>query len=351
MNNELQHHGIQGQKWGIRRFQPYPSGQRVKGGREVGAATKVQQRTRTSIAESRAMQAKSDADRYRKAVTNAKNKAQQKAEKKIAKINRRTEAKLQEVDKHTSGYQKALDKKAEKRQQQYENLIDNKIINEKTGYDKIKSTTSKAQAISDKYTIMKGKMNPNSTSIYDNATKGPMGQTRSRSQADTMARNGINGNYSRQYNEGKKIRAAEKRQLKRFDTIKEAAEKAKRLSDNDKEHAEALTKKSNPKLSDAQINKIYSNLVGTDPVDQNTYKDYGFKSKREFVENEFNFDKEIKLFNQSSKQYDDIMKRFENITIDDISRKDYKDAKKFIEQAYSGSINKYHQEKMKKFKL
>lgn len=35
----LQHHGIKGQRWGIRRFQPYPKGH--TGGKEVGKAAKT----------------------------------------------------------------------------------------------------------------------------------------------------------------------------------------------------------------------------------------------------------------------------------------------------------------------
>jgi len=42
MTNELSHHGILGMRWGIRRYQPYPSGH--KGGKEVGEAAKPKKR-------------------------------------------------------------------------------------------------------------------------------------------------------------------------------------------------------------------------------------------------------------------------------------------------------------------
>lgn len=42
-SNELYHHGVIGQKWGIRRYQPYPKGY-TGSGREIGQAARVKQR-------------------------------------------------------------------------------------------------------------------------------------------------------------------------------------------------------------------------------------------------------------------------------------------------------------------
>lgn len=40
----LEHHGIKGQRWGVRRYQPYTKGNKVSGGKEVGKAAKKSKR-------------------------------------------------------------------------------------------------------------------------------------------------------------------------------------------------------------------------------------------------------------------------------------------------------------------
>lgn len=98
---------------------------------------------------------------------------------------------------------------------------------ESTG-SKIKSGLRKAQHVADKATIIRAKTKVGSTDTYDKATKGPMGQTKSRRQADYEARRGISGTYEMKYLEGKKVREAEKREKEYEERI--SMKEAKKLN-------------------------------------------------------------------------------------------------------------------------
>lgn len=81
----LEHHGIKGQKWGVRRFQPYRQGMKVAGGKVVGAAKKVKQRFKDiGDARQKKKAAKEKAKSVKKAQATRKANANFEAEKKKA---------------------------------------------------------------------------------------------------------------------------------------------------------------------------------------------------------------------------------------------------------------------------
>lgn len=82
LDDILSHHGVKGQRWGIRRYQPYPSG--TKGGKEIGEAAKVKQRPISKSANIR-NKLKKTISSAKKNLENSRNKRETKKNEKIAK--------------------------------------------------------------------------------------------------------------------------------------------------------------------------------------------------------------------------------------------------------------------------
>lgn len=106
--SELYHHGILGMHWGIRRYQPYPSGE--KKGKEVGAALKVKQRPKKrKLSKDAKMRAK-----MRNEIKNAQVRAElERAKAEEAEARKRTAPeKAQEItsDKYRSKIERANEK-------------------------------------------------------------------------------------------------------------------------------------------------------------------------------------------------------------------------------------------------
>lgn len=106
-NGGLSHHGILGMKWGVRRFQPYRKGERVKGGKEIGQATKVKQKlSPVEKAKKQAARAQERAEVNRIKTQTKNTKATARAKEKASNARARAEVKIQ----------KAIAKQAKQRQ-------------------------------------------------------------------------------------------------------------------------------------------------------------------------------------------------------------------------------------------
>ena len=142
----------------------------------------------------------------------------------------------------------------------------------------------------------------------------------------------------------KGMRWGVRKAAKRYAAMQDAAKKARELANNDAGHARTIRKEVSKKLSDSEIKKMMKDEFGSDANNASYLKSvHEIDSPKDYIDRgRAEQKRSLSVYERSTKMFNDIAKKFESIPYGQVSGKDYKKAKDFIKNAYSGSFSEYH---------